>query len=138
MNQTIKMWEESNERMSSLMMALRNPKIKPDLDIVQLAQREMENQIKLINSHVAIFQVESKNRRARRSLENMNLIDNSTAISIANNDNENDMVMCHDTGKLIRRHECLSYSGSHTEDCAGCDVGIETRSILIDKQQNID
>ena len=95
------------------------------------AQREFEGQIKLINAVVSAFGVASKNRRAGNALERMNLMNGTTAIDLMLGDPEVDKVKCPYHDNLITRAECLDYSGSHLEDCAGCEIGKATKDMLL-------
>ena len=103
------------------------------LDEVSSAQREFEGQIKLVNAVVNAYAISSKNKRALVGLERMNLMDDSTAIDLGLGDPEVDKVKCprgyHD--HLITRAECLDYSGSHMEDCTGCEIGKATKDMLL-------
>jgi len=95
------------------------------------AQREFEGQIKLINAVVSAFGVASKNRRAGNALERMNLMNSTTAIDLMLGDPEVDKVKCPYHDNLITRAECLDYSGSHLEDCMGCEIGKATKDMLL-------
>lgn len=111
--------------------------MKSNLELTQItaAQREFEGQIKLINAVVSAYGIMSKNKRAESGLAKMNLMDSTTAVDLMLGDPEVDKVKCPILNKLITRSECLDYSGSHTEDCSGCEIGIDTKSKLIDYNQ---
>ena len=128
MNQVTQMFMESNSRMKKIM--------KGGFQVNEMvaAQREFEGQIKLINAVVHAFDVAVKNKRAMVGLEKMNLMDRSTAIDLKLGDPEMDKVKCPIQDKLILRAECLDYSGSHYEDCKGCEIGIDTKSKLMEAQ----
>jgi hypothetical protein len=104
------------------------------LDEVSAAQREFEGQIKLINAVVTAFGIASKNKRALEGLNKMNLMDDSTAIDLLLGDPEVDKVKCPEHDQLITRAECLDYSGSHSEECSGCEIGKATKEKLIPVQ----
>ena len=125
MNQVTQMFMESNSRMKKIM--------KGDFqsDQVASAQREFEGQIKLINTVVSAFGITSKNKRAMKGLEKMNLMDQSTAVDLMLGDPEADRVKCPIQGKLILRRDCLDYSGSHYDDCKGCEIGVDTKDKLV-------
>jgi len=125
MNQITNMFQESNGRMKKIMAG--NYKIEQ----ITQAQREFEGQIKLINAVVSAFGVASKNRRAGNALERMNLMNGTTAIDLMLGDPEVDKVKCPYHDNLITRAECLDYSGSHLEDCAGCEIGKATKDMLL-------
>jgi len=97
------------------------------------AQREFEGQIKLINAVVSAFAITSKNKRAGAVLERMNLIDSTTAIDLMLGDPEVDKVKCPYHDHLITRAECLDYSGTHPDNCFGCEIGTATKEKLLGK-----
>ena len=125
MNQIAQMFMESNTRMKKIMKGAFK------LEEVSAAQREFEGQIKLINAVVSAFGIASKNKRAMTGLERMNLMDETTAIDLMLGDPEIDKVKCPYHDNLITRAECLDYSGSHFEDCAGCEIGRATKDKLL-------
>jgi hypothetical protein len=125
MNQITQMFQESNTRMKQIM------KGEFKLEQVSSAQREFEGQIKLINAVVSAFGIASKNKRAMTGLERMNLMDETTAIDLMLGDPEVDKVKCPEHDDLITRSECLDYSGSHSDECSGCEIGIATKDKLI-------
>jgi hypothetical protein len=101
-------------------------------DSIVSAQREFEGQIKLVNAVVNAFGIASKNKRAMKGLERMNVMDTTTAVDLMLGDPEIDKVKCPIKDELITRSECLDYSGEHTfSDCKGCDIGSETRRVLL-------
>lgn len=115
---------ESNNRMKKIM------KGGFKMDEIAAAQREFEGQIKLINAVVSAFGIASKNKRALSGLRNMNLMDDETAIDLLLGDPEMDKIKCPEHDNLISRAECLDYSGSHYEQCSGCEIGAETKARL--------
>lgn len=125
MNQIAQMFMESNTRMKKIMKGAFK------LEEVSAAQREFEGQIKLINAVVSAFGIASKNKRAMTGLERMNLMDETTAIDLMLGDPEIDKVKCPYHDNLITRAECLDYSGSHHEDCSGCEIGMATKDKLL-------
>jgi len=126
MNQIVSMFKKSNERMDKIMNGTSN------IAELTAAQREFEGQIKLVNTVVNAFAVQSKNRRAMRGLEKMNIIDSTTAVDLLLGDPEVDKVKCPLQDDLITRQECLDYNGDHLDDdCAGCKIGPETKRILL-------
>ena len=60
----------------------------------------------------------------------MNLITEYEAISMAPIDFEKELVICPIGDKEITRAECLDYSGSHYEECRGCEIGLSTKKWL--------
>lgn len=119
------MFMESNARMKKIMKGGFR------LDEVAAAQREFEGQIKLINAVVSAFGIASKNKRALDGLNKMNLMDDSTAIDLLLGDPEVDKVKCPEHDDLITRAECLDYSGSHADECLGCEIGQATKNKLL-------
>jgi hypothetical protein len=105
------------------------------LDAVTAAQREFEGQIKLINAVVSAYGIQSKNKRALVGMERMNLMDDTTAVDLMLGDPEVDKVKCPDRTELITRQECLDYSGSHFDDCSGCEIGRATKDKLMPLQR---
>lgn len=71
MNQVMRMFKESNERMA---MILDNNRTT-SLNELAAAQREFEGQIKLVNAVVSAFAVMSKNERAKDNFTKLNIID---------------------------------------------------------------
>lgn len=71
MNQVMRMFKESNERMA---MILDNNRTT-SLNELAAAQREFEGQIKLVNAVVSAFAVMSKNERVKDNLTKLNIID---------------------------------------------------------------
>lgn len=129
MNQITQMFMESNNRMKKIM------KGGFKLDEISSAQREFEGQIKLINAVVSAFGIASKNKRALSGLKNMNLMDDDTAIDLLLGDPEIDKIKCPEHTDLITRAECVDYSGSHYETCAGCEIGRTTKEKLFPPEQ---
>ena len=125
MNQVTSMFMESNKRMRDIM------KGEFKQDQVLAAQREFEGQIKLINTIVLAYGIASKNKRALTGLEKMNIMDDSTAVDLLLGDKEEDKVRCVLEDKLIARGECVDYSGSHLDDCRGCETGEESKRLLL-------
>ena len=125
MNQIVQMFKESNSRMQKIM------KGNFVVDEVTSAQREFEGQIKLVNAVVNAFGIASKNKRAMKGLERMNIMDPSTAVDLMLGDPEVDKVKCPIKDGLITRSDCLDYSGDHFEDCKNCDIGSETKRVLL-------
>jgi hypothetical protein len=106
-----------------------------NLTEVSSAQREFEGQIKLINAVVSAYGIASKNKRALSGLQSMNLMDDSTAIDLMLGDPNDDKIKCSEHDNLITRAECLDYSGSHVDECMGCQQGILTKDKLGIKKQ---
>lgn len=70
-----------------------------------------------------------------RVLENKNMFDEATAIDLGLGDPEVDKVKCPERDDLITRAECLDYSGSHMDDCSGCEIGKATKAKLLPPQE---
>jgi len=130
MNQIVQLFMESNARMKRLMKSLEGVN-KPDMQVIAAAQREAEAQLKGINAVATLFSVASKNRRAMTSLERQGIMDETTTIDFLEGDPEVDKVKCPGKDSIITRAECFDYSGSHNDDCRGCEIGIKTKQMLI-------
>jgi hypothetical protein len=123
----MQMFKDSNQRMNQLM----DGKAPFRLEVIAAAQREFEGQIKLINAVVSAYGISSKNKRALKGLENMNIMDDTTAVDLMLGDPEFDKIKCPIQEKIIYRHDCLDYSGSHLDDCQGCEIGRATKEKLL-------
>ena len=139
MNQIVTLFQNSNERMKRLMKSIEGTK-KPDMEVVAAAQRECEIQIKTFNAIASFYGTASKNERTKGGmdrimggLEKMNIMDEQVAIDMGLNDPELDKVKCPEHEHLITRAECLDYSGSHYEQCSGCEIGKVTKDKLCPK-----
>lgn len=132
MNQIVTLFQNSNERMKRLMKAIEGTK-KPDMEVVAAAQRECEIQIKTFNAVASFYGIASKNKRTMGGLERMNIMDDQVAIDMGLDDPELDKIKCPEHEHLITRAECLDYSGSHYEQCSGCEIGKATKDKLCPK-----
>jgi hypothetical protein len=128
MNQIVKMYQESNSRLSRIMSGTYSREQMED------AYREFSAQVKLTNAVIAAFAVISKNKRAGAAMEKMGLMDDHTAIDLGLR-LETDLIRCPDQDELIRREECLDYSGTHMGECRGCDHFETSRDMLLDGQK---
>jgi hypothetical protein len=128
MNQIVNMFKDSNRRMKRIMAG------ECSLSEMTVAQREFEGQIKLVNAVVNAFGIASKNKRAMKGLERMNIMDQTTSVDLMLGDPEMDKVKCPINDKLISREGCLDYSGSHFNECNGCDIGSSTKDALLGKK----
>lgn len=135
MNQTTHMWMESSVLMKRLLEGIEGTN-KPDMEVVSAVSRVFEGRVKLINAHVFMFRIKSKNERALKAFNRMNLMDESTAIDLLLGDPEVDKVKCPYHDNLITRQECLDYSGTegHVDGCRGCDYGTATKDMLIPRE----
>ena len=101
---------------------------------------------KQVNTEIAIYsQVEKRAKlllqahvagaRIKGGLLNevfkTNLIGRSEAINTGNDDHESDKLLCPCHGTLMTSGECLDYSGSHFDECSGCEIGKVTKDKLI-------
>lgn len=68
-----------------------------------------------------------------KQLQKQDFLDTTQAIDIGPAGiKDNEKVKCPmQDDKLILRHECLDYSGSHYDDCKGCEIGAATKNILL-------
>jgi hypothetical protein len=101
------------------------------MEVIASAQRECEIQIKTFNAVASCYGIASKNKRTMGGLERMNIMDDQVAIDMGLGDPEVDKVKCPEHDELITRAECLDYSGSHSEECSGCEIGKATKEKLI-------
>lgn len=124
MNQVTQMFKDSNARMRNIMTG------KFNAEEVSAAQREGELQVKILNSLVAAFGVASKNNRAIKSMQSMNIIGETSAVDLMLGDPELDKVKCPYQDNLITRSECLDWSGDHMDECSGCETGQATKRML--------
>jgi len=69
-----------------------------------------------------------------RELVKSNLVGEGEAIDVGEGNAENDKVRCFEQDSIISRHECLDYSGSHIEECRGCETGNVTKRLLLPEQ----
>jgi len=68
-----------------------------------------------------------------KRLDSLNLISKGEFVQISG-DVEMEMVICPDqNGLAITRAECLSYSGTNTEQCRTCEHFGQTRKLLLPK-----
>jgi len=123
MNQIIKMLTLSNQRMDEIMSGAFNA-IR-----ITAAQRELEDQIKVLSNLTTIYAVASKNKRAMKDLFSMNILDCTEALQLGEKDDEK--VKCPTRDHLISREHCLDYSGKHFEDCRDCEIGKITKDKLL-------
>lgn len=127
MNQVIQMFNESNKRLNMIMRG------NYDRSQLEDAYREFNGQVKLLNAVVQAFAVSSKNKRAMKSFESMNLMDDNTAISLGLPGD--DMIKCPDKNRLIKREDCLDYSGSN-EECQECEHFKTSRKLMLEGEQS--
>lgn len=62
-----------------------------------------------------------------------NFIGNGTVIDLSPEEIEEEKILCPLKDKYTTRAECLDYSGStdNIDKCAGCDVGVSNKKLLI-------
>lgn len=122
------MFKDSNDRMKRIMSGKYVP------DDMDRAQREAEIMVKNCNIVMGFYQTAAKNARTMKGLDKMNLMDDTTAIDLMLGDPEVDKVKCPLQDNLITRSECLDYSGSHYDECSGCEIGAATKNKLLPPQ----
>ena len=67
-----------------------------------------------------------------KKAEETNLLSSNTAIEVDTQSDEDDKLKCPlQDGGLITRARCLEYSGSHYDDCSGCDQKAITNKLLL-------
>ena len=121
---------ENSALTKTLIQAMKSG-VKMDIDAINGIQKGFEIAIKGMNIAMTALSVESKNRRAMATLERMNIMDTSTAIDLMLGDPNEDKVKCPLQDDLITRADCLDYSGSHGDDCRGCEIGRATKAKLL-------
>ena len=106
-------------------------------DIRKLKDREL-HQLKIISTELHKWstyamqkeEMEIKYRHTLKGLKKMNIIDADTALEIPDLPQEA-AIRCHlKGGNIIKREECLDYSGAHLDDCRECDEFSVTRDKL--------
>lgn len=89
----------------------------------------------LKEAHASIrtaMQIEAMAKRGHKIIETLdqkNFYCSTTAAEIGG-DPETDKVKCPEHDHLITRAECLDYSGSHHDECSGCEIGKATKDKL--------
>lgn len=61
----------------------------------------------------------------------INMMGKGQAIDVGEGTPDEEKVKCPLSEKLIMRAECLDYSGSHYDECKGCEIGRYTKSIML-------
>jgi len=125
------MLKESNHLMKAMMKSIDDNTSRSDLDIIDRIIALQQNQIKIINSAISAYGIQSKNKRAISGLENQNIMDDTTAIDILPFEPDNEKVKCPLFDNIISRAECLDYSGSNNDDCINCYIGKKTKKKLL-------
>jgi len=102
-----------------------------------MSTEQVQAFVQLINaSHrwaslaVQAWAIDSKNKRALKGLSKMNIMDEDEALDLLGYPEEN-TIKCTEQDKIITRAECLDYSGSHIDDCRGCETGKATKAKLL-------
>jgi hypothetical protein len=85
---------------------------------------------KIINQHIQTATIYENQKKVYRILEQKGIVD-ATAHLDMGGDPEVDKVKCPEHDHLITRAECLDYSGSHPDECSGCEIGRATKEKLI-------
>jgi hypothetical protein len=131
MTQMVQVFQESNAMLRDLRRYMETGSRKPDMEAIAASSRLIEAQIKGINAVVAVYAVQSKNKRSTEGMKRMNIMDDTTAIDLMLGDPNDDKVKCPSFDQLITRAECLDISGSSGDDCPGCEIGRATREKLL-------
>ncbi len=103
----------------------------------EMSVEEVQAYVSLVNAAhkwanltLQSFAIESKNRRVFKELRKMNIIDTETALNIGISPGE-DLVKCPSRdNRLVKREECLDYSGVNNDECRACDQFSVTRERL--------
>lgn len=84
---------------------------------------------KLLNQQIQTATIFENQKKVYNILERKGIVDATAHINIGG-DPETDKVKCPEHDNLITRSECLDYSGSHFEECSGCEIGKATKDKL--------
>jgi len=122
------MLTESNARMAKI------TKGGYDRDQSEDAQRELKLQLSLLNVILRGLEITTGQRSLKNQLKAMNIMDSSVAVDLGIGDPELDKIKCPAKDDLILRADCLDYSGSHSEECNGCENRKETQDLLLGTQ----
>jgi len=115
------------------MKALRNGTTKPET--IALEQKEFVAQIKFLNALIQAYAVDSKNRRMLKDFKRMQLIGDDTVIDMGFGDPSEDKILCPLRDMVISRADCLDWSGSHVNECTGCEHFNKSRRLLLGEKQ---
>jgi hypothetical protein len=85
---------------------------------------------KLLNQQIQTAMLFESQKKVYNTLERKGIVDATAHLDIGG-DPEVDKVKCPCHNNLITRAECLDYSGSHHDDCAGCEIGKATKDKLL-------
>jgi len=118
------------------MKKVTNPKLNIDIEIIREAQREAGIQIKHLNAAISYYSVQSKNARMKKGMQNMNIIDDTSAVDAVFCCSDNEKVKCPLKTELITRDECLDTSGSNGNECNGCEIGKRTKEKLLPNSES--
>lgn len=133
-NQFVKMMQDSNRRMETMMKAITSG-TEYDRQAMEQAAREYEDQIKQFNMMFPYLNVMLGKGKGASALKKMNIMDETTAIDTGVSA-EDGKVNCPIRG-LISAKECLDISGTHDECPTGCEIGKEVKQTLIDRRDGI-
>lgn len=88
---------------------------------------------KLLNQQIQTAMLFENQKKVYNILERKGIVDATAHLNIGG-DPEVDKVKCPEHDDLITRAECLDFSGSHLEECSGCEIGKATKEKLIPVQ----
>jgi len=87
---------------------------------------------KLLSGEIQSAMLYENQKKVYNILERKGIVDATAHLDIGG-DVEADKVKCPEHEHLITRAECLDYSGSHYEQCSGCEIGKVTKDKLCPK-----
>lgn len=82
---------------------------------------------------VQALAVKANNNRPIKNLIEQNVIGNKACFDLTYEESEEETLRCPITEKIIRRVDCLDYSGSHLAECEKCHHFGITRKVLLDR-----
>ena len=134
MNQMTEYFNECNR----IMRELRdNPKTF-NMEQIAFRLKVLDAVMRGVNANIAMAGIALKDKRATKHMKDINLIGNTSAIDLMLGDPEVDKVKCPEHDDLITRAQCLDESEStkYFDRCAGCDIGAETKRMLLPDKSN--
>jgi hypothetical protein len=127
MNQLVHIFNESNLRYNEL----NSIPLMTKLERLKEKREEAKLQVKTIGTMIHLYSVGVKATKLEKAMENLNIIDSTSAIEIPGTDPETDKVKCPGQDALMIRVDCLDYSGQHPDECGGCEIGRDTKARLL-------
>ena len=116
-------------------------KLQADYAAKKITSMELNDHLKvykrtqaLQNNMIKIEQMrlQAGNNTPVNKLIEQNLIGNRIALNLKVEERGLETIRCTYNEKIITRDDCLDYSGSHMDQCAGCHHNKATKQALID------